>query len=151
MGRARLGTWLGGTALLLLSVPARAAEPAGAGAPPAATAATPAGTMWDDRHMQSSFARYLDARTARPAIQGIDRDGRIARDAGPAPTGVPELVLHLSPHEWRRGGSIGSSAGATQALSTSSFSWSDDSGTVDRSSGLRGQSSLHGSAHSGAR
>ena len=139
MGRARLqiGRLIGWAPLLLLSVSARAEQ-----------AAT---QSWDDRHMQSNFARYLDDVTTRPAILGVDRDGRIARDAAATPTQVPELVLHLSPHEWRRGGSIGSNAAPGPGLTSSSFSWSDDGATADRSSGLRNQSSVHGAVHSGAR
>jgi len=92
--------------------------------------------------MQSNFARYLDDGAARPPIQGIDLDGRLARDASPAPTRVPELVLHISQQEWRHSGPTGAAVAAGPGLSASSFSWSDDAGMASRSAGLRGQSQL---------
>ena len=137
--RLGFGTLLGVAPVLLLSLAARAEQPGA--------------VAWDDQHMQSNFAHYRDDRTPRPAIQGLDAEGRIARDSGaPPPTQVPELLLKISPHEWRPGGPRSVSGGAgTSGLSASSFSWSTDTAAPDRSSGVRNQSSSLGLVQRGSR
>jgi hypothetical protein len=135
--RARLGVGklLAAAPILLLSLSAQAGQGAAA---------------WDDQHMRSNFAHYLDDRSPRPAIQGLDRDGRIAREPAAAPaTQVPELLLKISPHEWQPGGprSVPGGASASSSLSASGFSWSNDASVPERSSGVRNQTSSPGISH----
>jgi len=92
---ARIRLLLIGAAPLLFGIAARAEEPRAAEA-------------WNDRNMRSNFAHFLERPGDRPAILGVDADGHIVHDAKPA-THVPELTLHISPHEWQPGGPRGGS------------------------------------------
>ena len=87
MARIRFAL-LGAAPLLLVGFAAQAEGP---------------GAQWDDRHMRSNFAHFLERPGDRPAILGVDRDGHIIHETKPAAR-VPELTLHISPHAWQPGG-----------------------------------------------
>ena len=132
MGRARFAQLLGAAPVLLVCFAARAEEPAAGSA-----------AQWDDRHMRSNFAHFLDRSGPRPAIQGIDRDGRIVHDTTPA-TRVPELTLTINPLEWQPGGPRASSSPDASA------SFSSSSAVPGRSGGVRASSSTSEMRHAGS-
>ena len=94
MGRARLAIvqLLGAAPFVLACFAARAEGPGASAA-----------ERWDDRHMRSNFAHFLDRNGSRPAIQGVDQDGRLVHDTATA-TRVKEQTLRINPLEWQPGG-----------------------------------------------
>lgn len=121
---------IGAAPLLFVCFAARAEEPG-------------AGESWNDRHMRSNFAHFLDRPGDRPAILGVDQDGHIVHDAKPT-THVPELTLHISPHEWQPGGPrSGAQADQPAAFSSTGAIPSRGSG------GARSASTSSGMRHAG--
>jgi hypothetical protein len=96
------------------------------------------GERWDDRHMRSNFARYLEGAPAPRVIIGSDRFHQLADGSAPEPAReVPETTLSISAHEWQPGGPSGG-AGATGLFPErrSGFSAADGA-RASRSSGVR--------------
>jgi hypothetical protein len=95
------------------------------------------GAQWTDHHMRTNFANH--GRVApRPALQGVDANGRIAVDPVQSAAQVAPLELTINPHGWQPGpGRAGSRMGAHRSSSFSSWS----SAVPSRSAGLRKESS----------
>jgi hypothetical protein len=125
---------LGASPLLLLSVTAWAEPPA----PPGERA-------WDDRHMQSNFARRLGERSVPGVIVGTNRFEELSGQAiATPPTRVQEQILSINPHGWKPGGpSFG--GGSTPRWAASRSSSGASGAYPSRSSGLRNRGS--GSRH----
>jgi hypothetical protein len=137
MRRARLPlrALLAPAPALLLCLSAAAQEPA---PPPAA--------RWDDGHMRSNFAHYLDVPVAPAVVIGTDRYDQIAHGTVPTPaTGVREQTFSISQHPWRPAAPTASTSDSTDPLAAT-FSGS----TVvraQRSAGVRSTAPSPGSAY----
>ncbi len=109
--------------LLLLAVTASAEAPA------------PSAVTWDDRHMLSNFANR-GAAVARPAILGLDPDGRIAREAVSI-TQVQEQLLTINPHGWQPGSGRRASTGTGRPFARGLRFTPPTSAMPQRSSAIR--------------
>ena len=100
----------------------------------------PPAVAWSDLHMLSNFANRGVA-TPRPAIQGLDADGRIAHDPV-AHTQVQEQWLSINPHHgWQPGAGQRNTTGAGRPFAKGTPFASPSSAAPQRSNAIRAQSS----------
>jgi hypothetical protein len=73
------------------------------------------GAEWTDAHMLSNYANA--GRAPRPALRGLDANGRIAHEAAPSRSTVEALELTINPHGWQPGAGRGGRSHATRQSS----------------------------------